>query len=154
MMKKAFMSAWLAVALLLGQVANATSLCSVAVTTAQTGVAQTAVTGFGTPSSLTIQGRFTYVASSATSADVYVQSTVDGTNWIDIADFHWTTASASQVVNVTNAALTTPTAITDGSLASNTVLQGVLGAQYRCKVTSVGTYGAGTVIAVDVYARY
>ncbi len=132
----------------------ATSVCSVAVTTAVTASIQTAVAGFGKPQAVTIQARFTYVASSATSVALYVQTTVDGTNWVDIAEFDFTTATAQKIVNVSGmTAVTTPTAVTDGSLSSNTTQAGVLGAQYRCKITSVGTYGAGTTVAVDILTR-
>lgn len=130
-----------------------TALCSVAVTTAVSASIQTAVPGFGKPQALTIQARLTYV-SGGTSVACYVQTTLDGVNWIDIAEFDFTTASAQKVVNVSGlTAITTPVSVTDGSLTSNTVLQGVLGDQYRVKFTSVGTYGAGTTLAVDVYSR-
>jgi len=132
-----------------------TTLCSVAVTTAVTGSIQTPVTGFGKVTALTIQAAFTYVASSATSCDAYIQTSADGgTTWADIANFHFTTASATQIVNVSGlTAVTTPVAITDGTISNNTVQQGMLGDRYRVKITSVGTYGAGTTLAVNVQAR-
>src|SRR5574340_917901 len=104
-MTKFFRSALaaLALSLCLSAPAFATNICNVGITTAVTGSAQTAVGGFGTPAGLTIQGRFTYVASAATSADVYVQTTVDGNNWADVADFHWTTSTAQSVVNLVGA---------------------------------------------------
>ena len=135
-----------------------TNLCNVAVTTAVTGSIQTPVTGFsgaaGGPQAVTIQAVFAYVASAATSCDAYVQSTIDGVHWNDIANFHWTTTSATQFVNVSGlTAVTTPTAETDGSLASNTTQAGFLGTQYRVKITSVGTYGAGTTVQIDIQTR-
>ena len=132
-----------------------TLLCSTAVTTAVTGSIQTPQTGFGKVTALTIQAAFTYVASAATSCDAYIQTSLDGgTTWADIANFHFTTASATNIVNVSGlTAVTTPTAITDGSIANNTVQQGILGDRYRVKITSVGTYGAGTTLAVNVQAR-
>ena len=132
-----------------------TTLCSVAVTTAVTGSIQTAQTNFGKVTALTIQAAFTYVASAATSCDAYIQTSADGgTTWADIANFHFTTASATQIVNVSGlTAVTTPVAITDGTIANNTVQQGILGDRYRVKITSVGTYGAGTTLIVNVQAR-
>ena len=132
-----------------------TLLCSTAVTTAVTGSIQTPQTGLGKVTALTIQAAFTYVASSATSCDAYIQTSVDGgTTWADIANFHFTTASATNFVNVSGlTAVTTPVAITDGSIANNTVQQGILGDRYRVKITSVGTYGAGTTLIVNVQAR-
>lgn len=130
-----------------------TQLCSTAVTSAVTQSIQTAVTGFGAPQALTIQARFAPV-SGGTSCDAWVQTTVDGTNWIDIAQFSFTTSAAQKIVNVSGmTAVTTPTSVTDGTLTANTVQQGVLGDQYRVKVTSVGTFAAGTTLTVDVYAR-
>jgi hypothetical protein len=136
-----------------------TNICTQSITSASTAQIATAsgqtvgtgVSGFGNPQALTIQARFTYVASAATSVTAWVQTTIDGTNWIDIASFGFTTASSAVVVNVSGtSSITTPTAITDGSLASNTIQQGILGSSYRVKYTSVGTYGAGTVLTVDV----
>jgi len=144
----------LAALLLAANSAQATSLCNVSITTAQTASIQTAVAGFGKPQALSIQAKFAYVASAATSADVYVQTTIDGINWVDIANFHYTTSSALQLVNVSGMTpVTVPANFTDGSIAANTVLQGVLGDQFRCKITSVGTYGAGTTMAIDIKAR-
>ena len=46
------------------------------------------------PESLVIQANFTY-GSGGTSADAWVQTSLDGgTTWTDIANFHFTTASA------------------------------------------------------------
>ena len=130
------------------------NLCNVAITTAVTGSIQTAVTGFGAPQAVSIQAAFTYVASAATSADAYVQTSIDGVHWVDIANFHFTTSSTTQYVNVSGlTAVTTPASITDGSIANNTVAQGILGPQYRVKITSVGTYGAGTTLQIDIQAR-
>jgi hypothetical protein len=50
-------------------------------------------------------------------------------------------------------AITTPATITDGSIPSNTSQDGVLGDQWRCKYTSVGTYGAGTTFSIDIQRR-
>lgn len=130
------------------------NLCNVAVTTAVTGSIQTAVTGFTSPQAVTIQAAFTYVASAATSVDAYVQTTIDGVHWQDIANFHFTTSSATQFVNVLGmTAVTTPATAADGTLASNTTQAGFLGTQYRVKITSVGTYGAGTTIQIDIQTR-
>lgn len=130
------------------------NLCNLAITTAVTGSIQTVYKGFSSPQAMTLQAKFTYVASAATSVDAYVQTTIDGVNWIDIAEFQFTTASATKVVNLSGlSTVTTPTAITSGSLTANTTQQGVLADWYRVVVTSVGTYGAGTTLTVDASAR-
>lgn len=154
-MLKTFRTAMLAVALLLcAAPANATNLCTLSITTAVTSALSTAVNLGVKPQALTVQAKFVYVASAATSADVYVQTTIDGTNWIDIANFHYTTANAQQFVNVLGmTGVTTPATWTNGSIAANTTQAGVLGTQYRCVLTSVGTYGAGTIFSIDVQPR-
>lgn len=140
-------------ALLVGASAQATSICSTGITTAVTGSIQTAVTGFGKPTAISLQGRFSY-GSGGTSVDVYVQTSIDGTNWADIANFRWTTSGSAVLVNVSGlTAVTTPTAITDGAITANTIQQGFLGDRYRCKITSVGTYAGGTAVAIDAFTR-
>lgn len=141
--------------LLTGFPAHAVSLCTVQITTAVTGSAQTSVSGFGKPQSLTVQASFTYVASAATSADVYIQTSADsGVTWYDVADFQFTTASANKYGNYTGmTAVTTPVALTDGAISTNTGINGFLGDRFRCKVTTVGTYGSGTTLTVNVFTR-
>ena len=53
-----------------------TTLCNLGITTAVTALVQNVVAGFGKPQALSLQARFTYVASAATSVDAYVQSTM------------------------------------------------------------------------------
>ena len=133
-----------------------TNICSESITTAKTGqiAALGAVSGFNAPRAISLQARFTYVASAATGVDAYVQTTIDGSNWFDIAEFNFTTASAQKFQNcVGETAVNSATTLTDGTLTANTSINGFLGVQYRVKYTSVGTYGAGTSLAVDVQAR-
>lgn len=109
----------------------------------------------GNPESAIIQGTFTY-GSGGTTADVWVQTSVDeGGTWIDVANFHFTTASARFLYNLS--ALTpvfaTEYVPTDGTLAANTSKDGFLGPTWRCKATTTGTYAGGTVLRVDVAPR-
>lgn len=100
---------------------------------------------------LTVQAKFVY-GSGGTSATAYVQTSLDdGSTWIDIACLQFTTSSATKIVNLTSGtAVTTVATPTDGSLTANTVVNGILGNQYRVKYASVGTYGGGTTLAVNV----
>lgn len=103
--------------------------------------------------SLSLHARFAYGAGG-TTCKVYIQTSLDqGTTAIDIACFAFGTASAVRVVNLTDAALTTPTAPTDGTLADNTVLNGVLGDRFRAKVVTVGTYSGSTLLTLRGCAR-
>lgn len=107
----------------------------------------------GLPSNMALQGTFTY-GSGGTSADAWVQTSIDGgTTWTDVADFHFTTSSARFIYNLSSATpVTTEYTPTDGSLASNTSKDGVIGSQWRVKYTTVGTYAA-TTLRVDGFAN-
>jgi hypothetical protein len=100
-----------------------------------------------------LQIRFAY-GSGGTNCKVYVQTSLDqGTTWIDVISATFTTASANKVFNLS--ALTPKTmAVTpsDGALADDTAVDGVLGDRWRAKITSTGTY-ANTNVAVRMTAR-
>lgn len=130
-------------------------LANFQITAAAAGVVSDPLTGFGKPSAATITGRFTYVASAATSVTVWVQTSIDGgATWWDIACIQFTTASANKYLGVNGQASISPAVdLSDGSLAINTAIHGLLGDRFRTKVTSVGTYGAGTTLTVDIETR-
>ena len=132
-----------------------TVLCNLGITAAVTASVQTAITGLTPRQALTVQAAFTYVASAATSVDAYVQSSINGgVTWFDVAEFNFTTASATKYQNVNaDTAVNTATALTDGTMTANTSINGFLGDQLRVKITSVGTYGAGTQLRVDAFGR-
>lgn len=100
--------------------------------------------------------KFTYAAttgSSTATTTAWIEMTPDGgTNWADIACFEYGAASASgisyQSCNGTTAVNATA-ALTEGSLSNNTSINGLLGDQYRVKVTTTGTYGAGTSLVIN-----
>jgi hypothetical protein len=98
---------------------------------------------------LTMQFKFVY-GSGGTSATAYLQTSLDnGVTWIDIACAAFTTASATKAFTVSGAgALTAATVPTDGALAADTTLDGMIGDQVRVKYVSVGTYGGLTTLAV------
>lgn len=123
------------------------------ITTAVTGQASTAVPlGRGAlgNASLSAEAVFTY-GSGGTSAKAWIQTTLDnGTTWIDVMCFAFTTASGVKVSAVSTEIAPASQAFTpsDGALADNTVIQGVLGDQVRVKLTTVGTYAGGTKLAI------
>lgn len=100
---------------------------------------------------LVVQANFAYGAGG-TSVDAYLQTSLDGgATWIDIVNFHFTTAAGVKVYNLfSGTPKTTAVTPTDGSLAANTAVDGVLGALYRCKYATVGTYTGATSLAIDV----
>jgi hypothetical protein len=136
-------------------------LGSVAVTTAVTnsvitsgvspaGAAQAFIDRLEGMQNLAIFANFTY-GSGGTTCAVVVQTTFDDVNWIDIARFDFTTASASKVANLSAALSKAVTAV--AALGSEGVLDGILGAKLRARVTSTGTYAGNTSIACRVGAR-
>jgi len=101
---------------------------------------------------LYIQGKFTY-GSGGTSAKAWLQTSLDGgTSWIDIANFAFTTATATRVYSLDGTAVTTIYTPTDATLTDNTVKNGILGDKYRVKYTTTGTYAGSTTLAVSIVA--
>jgi hypothetical protein len=99
-----------------------------------------------------LQATFTY-GSGGTSADAWVQSSVDGgLTWTDCANFHFLTTTARLAFNLSSlTAVTTQYTPTDGTLTANTAKDGVLGQLWRVKYTTVGTYAGGTILRVDAF---
>jgi hypothetical protein len=134
-------------------------LGSVALTSALTGVVITSRQGVAEVDDLegmlaaSIQIRFAY-GSGGTNCKIYVQTSLDqGTTWIDVICATFTTASANKAFNLSG--LTPKTmAVTpsDGALADDTAVDGILGDRWRAKITSTGTY-ANTNVAVRLTAR-
>jgi hypothetical protein len=128
-------------------------LGDIAITTAgtQTG---TAVTDLDGMLAAGLQVRLAY-GSGGTSVKVYVQTSLDqGTVWIDVACFTFTTASAVKVRNLSALTpKTTDVTPTDGALTDDTSVDGILGDRMRIKVVSVGTYAGSTVLSARLVAR-
>lgn len=103
---------------------------------------------------VTIEVRFAY-GSGGTKTNVYIQSSIDqGQTWFDVANVAFTTASGSELVNLSGLdKLTTPTAPTNLTLADNTVLDGPIGDRLQAVVVSTGTYGGATLVSVRAVAR-
>jgi hypothetical protein len=124
------------------------SLAPTAAVTAQVSTPQTFVGG--APLSAEIAANFTY-GSGGTSADAWVQTSLDGgQTWIDIANFHFTTSSLRASYNLSALTpVTTQYTATDGTLGTNTAKDGIIGQAIRVKYTTVGTY-AGTTLVVTI----
>lgn len=132
------------------------------ITTALTGsVAATNTLGPGSddsfrdPTNVVLQCAFAY-GSGGTTADAYVQTSLDnGATWFDVANFHFTTSTATKVSALTSliAPAAQAFAPTDGSLSANTIVQGILGPLWRVKLTTTGTYAGGTTMTVWMTIR-
>jgi hypothetical protein len=128
-------------------------LGDLAITTAstQTGTEQANLAG---ATGVTLQLRLAY-GSAGTKIQAYVQTSLDqGTTWIDIACVTFTTAGATRVVNLSAMTpRTTELTPSDGALADDTAIDGVLGDRLRLKVISTGTYGTSTVLSARAAPR-
>lgn len=113
-----------------------------------------AVTGLEGMLALTVALRFVY-GSGGTNAKAYVQTSFDqGTTWVDIACVLFETANESKLVNLSGLTpKTTQVTPTDGSLADDTAVDGLLGDRVRLKIVSTGTYGGSTLLSASFVAR-
>lgn len=121
------------------------------ITTAISVTATPAAKLFAAPRNLAVQANFTY-GSGGTTVDAYLQTSLDGgATWIDIAQFHFTTASARFVYNLNSQTpVTVEYQALDGTLAANTCKDGILGPMLRVKYSSTGTYAGATTLSVDL----
>ena len=103
---------------------------------------------------LAAQLRLAY-GSGGTAIKAYLQTSLDqGITAIDVACFTFAIASGVKARNLS--ALTPKTADvvpTDGALADDTSVDGVLGDRFRLKIVSSGTYGGSTVLSGRLVAR-
>ena len=115
----------------------------------QVGAAVTCLQGVA---SLALQARFAY-GSGGTACKAYIQTSLDqGQTWVDIACFVFATSGGVLTAGIV-AGGQTPSAPTDGALADNTIVQGLLGDQLRAKVVSVGGYTNSTLLSLWGVAR-
>lgn len=101
-----------------------------------------------------IQIRFSYGAGG-TSGKCYIQTSLDqGISWIDVICFTFGLVSKTLVYNLSSLTpKTTGLAPSDGSLADDTVVDGVLGDRWRSKLTTVGVYTTNTDIGIRLTAK-
>lgn len=100
-------------------------------------------------SSVTIEVDFDYGSGTA-SGILLVQTRVGATNWLDA--MRTDVAEASRVVVATLTAA--PLAVTSyAALSAEGVTNGLLGTQLRAVLTTTGTYGGNTSLAVSAVVR-
>jgi hypothetical protein len=104
------------------------------------------------PSSLVLYVKFVR-AAGGTTAKAWVQTTVDGTNWFDIACFSYTTTDAQRMCTLTDVAVTTIATPADGTTADNTVVNGFLGSAFRVKLTTTGTYSGASSFTITALPK-
>jgi len=99
---------------------------------------------------LIVESIFDY-GSGGTTAKVWVQTSLDGgTTWFDIVSHAFTTADLSKVSAISLAIAPASQGFTpaEAALTDNTIIQGILGDRIRTKLTTTGTYGGSTTLAV------
>lgn len=98
-----------------------------------------------------IKGQLIY-GSGGTTIDAYVQTSLDaGVSWADVCNFHFTTAAANLIFNLSALTpVTTQYTPLDGTITNNTAKDGVLGSLWRVKYKSTGTYTGDNVLRVDI----
>lgn len=114
-----------------------------------TGEIETALSSLEGITALTITAQFQY-GSGGTTVVADIQTTLDGTTWLDVAQFNFTTSTALKYANLSG--LTPKSAGAYAPLSGDGVNDGLIGNQFRAVLTSTGTY-AGTVISVSLSAR-
>lgn len=93
-------------------------------------------------------------AGGGTSTKVFLQTSLDGgTTWIDVAQHAFLTTTASKVTGVKTAIARAVATPTDGTLADDTVLDGLIGDRVRVKYIVAGTYTGASTLSVVVVAN-
>ncbi len=106
----------------------------------------TSTTGFTDTKSIAFDARLEYGSSGTTIVAVIQTSLNQGSTWIDIARFDFTTSGAEKVVTLTSISRTSPLSV--AALGSEGANDGIFGDRYRAVITSTGTYTNSTVLAV------
>jgi hypothetical protein len=127
-------------------------LPSTTITTAVTGTTGVEFVLHPSTYKVDLQAVFTY-GSGGTTAKFWVQTSIDGTNWSDIANFAFTTASLTKMAAADGNLAHTHATATDATLADNTVVNGIIGGRLRIKYTTTGTYAGTTTIAISAIPK-
>ncbi len=138
----------------LGDEAITTAVTNLVITdgVSVSGVAQSFIDGLDFAAAVTLQANFTW-GSAGTTVKVDVETSLDqGSTWIPIYRFAFTTASAEKVINLSG--LTPVTSVyTPTTLSDDAGKDGILGDRLRCRITSTGTYAGNTSVAVRAAVR-
>lgn len=94
-------------------------------------------------------------AGGGTTCKAWVQTSLDGMNWMDVVCFAFTTTSANKraVVAACGATGTSAVAVTDGALADDTIVPHLMGDYWRVKLTTTGTYSGASSITILASTR-
>lgn len=145
---------WQGMASIMSLVPSVSDLGDFAITTAGT---QTGgwVTGLAGMTSVTLSVNFEYGGSGGTSVKAYIQTSFDqGVSAVDVACVAFTTVAGVRILNLSGLTpRTTELTPTDGALADDTAIDGILGDRFRVKLVTTGLYSGSTVLAVRANVR-
>lgn len=104
---------------------------------------------------VTFEARFSPIGTTGTGLTAWLQTTLDqGLSYIDIARFDFGGTAEIKYANLSGLTpKTTPLNPTDGGLGPNSCVDGILGDQLVLKLSSTGTFGAGSVLSGRVAVR-
>lgn len=115
------------------------------------GTAQSYIDRLDGMSSVTLFVEFDW-GSGGTSCAVIVETSLNaGDDWIEIAQFDFTTSDSKKTANIAATAAASVAAV--AALGSEGKRDGVLGDRLRARVTSVGVYGGSTTVSVRAAVR-
>jgi hypothetical protein len=100
---------------------------------------------------LTAQARFSW-GSGGTACKLYLQTSIDdGNTAVDFACIAFGNAAGeSPVLNFSKLTPKTTQLIpTDGAMADDTAVDGLISSLVRCKIVTTGTYAGSTVLTVS-----
>lgn len=114
----------------------------------------TAITGISSAVGMAVLLRLAY-GSGGTTIRVYLQTSLDGgTTYMDIACVLFGAAAKAVVLNFSSLTpKTTQVVPTDGTLADDTAIDGIIGDRLRLKVVSTGLYTGSTVLTGRAVVR-
>lgn len=129
------------------------SLGSFSITAAAT-AAGDAVTGLAGMLSASVALRYVY-GSGGTNVKAYVQTSFDqGNTWVDVACVLFEVANEVRLINLSGLTpKTTQVTPTDGTLADDTAVDGLLGDRLRVKCVSTGIFAGSTTVSASVVVR-
>jgi hypothetical protein len=130
------------------------SLGDFAITTAGTQIGDWTETDLSGLLAMAAQIRLAY-GSGGTNVKAYLQTSLDeGTTAIDIACVVFLAVSENAALNFSALTpKTTQVTPTDGAIADDTAIDGILGDRFRLKVVSTGTYAGSTVLSGRINPR-
>jgi hypothetical protein len=122
------------------------ALGSLSFTSAVTNLTSAPITGLGEVGSLNLVCKFAPMGGGTTCV-ARVQTSLNGSDWYDIARFDFTTTGAVKRACCDGRAGAAPAAL--AALGSESKIDGLIGDRLRVSVDTVGTYSAGSGVSID-----